>query len=60
MKRFPDKFSDNFDDNKRTVSTLVQGTTIKVRNQIAGYITHALTGAEMETPPDEEPDEEGE
>lgn len=60
MRRFPDKFSDNFDDNKHTVSTLVQGTTIKVRNQIAGYITHALAGTETEPSSDEPSPEEAE
>jgi len=31
------------DENKRAVDTLTQGTTIKVRNQIAGYITRAYS-----------------
>jgi len=26
------------------VGTLIQGATTKVRNQIAGYITHAFAG----------------
>lgn len=42
IKRFPKKFSNNFDENKRAVDTLTQGTTVKVRNQIAGYITRAF------------------
>ncbi|MBC7130728.1 30S ribosomal protein S17e [Candidatus Bathyarchaeota archaeon] len=40
VERFPDKFSNNFDENKRVVSLLVPGATAKVRNQVAGYITH--------------------
>jgi small subunit ribosomal protein S17e len=43
MDRFLDKFSSNFDDNKRMVDVLTRGTTTKVRNQIAGYITHTLS-----------------
>jgi small subunit ribosomal protein S17e len=39
LKRFPDKFSKDFEANKHTVAALVQGTTPKIRNQIAGYIT---------------------
>ena len=39
MERFPDKFTTSFDENKRLVDTLTQGTTTRVRNQIAGYIT---------------------
>jgi small subunit ribosomal protein S17e len=56
MKRFPTKFSSNFDDNKRMVDTLTQGVTTKVRNQIAGYITHSLssTGADSSSEDEEE------
>jgi small subunit ribosomal protein S17e len=43
MARFPAKFSSNFDDNKTAVSALTKGATRKVRNQIAGYITHTLS-----------------
>jgi small subunit ribosomal protein S17e len=39
ITRFPDNFSENFEDNKRTVSALTEGTTTRVRNQVAGYIT---------------------
>lgn len=49
MERFPDKFSNDFDDNKRRVEALTQGTTTKVRNQIAGYITHFLSLTESES-----------
>jgi small subunit ribosomal protein S17e len=52
IRRFPDKFSNNFEKNKHTVDTFTQGTTIKVRNQIAGYITRFYS----ETPP-ESPDD---
>jgi small subunit ribosomal protein S17e len=43
MSRFPDKFSSNFIDNKRVVDALTQGATTKVRNQVAGYITHTIS-----------------
>lgn len=39
IRRFPERFSNNFEDNKHMVTTLTQGATTKVRNQIAGYIT---------------------
>jgi small subunit ribosomal protein S17e len=48
VRRFPDKFSDKFENNKQVVNLLLQGTTLKIRNQIAGYITHSLIAAEME------------
>ena len=43
MERFPDKFSSNFDDNKHAVDDLTEGATTKVRNQVAGYITHIIS-----------------
>lgn len=46
IRRFPNRFSNNFDENKRVVETLVLGATTKVRNQIAGYITHAFAGTQ--------------
>ena len=42
MERFPKEFSNNFDENKHAVDALTHGTTTKVRNQIAGYITRAF------------------
>lgn len=53
IRRFPNKFSNNFDENKRAVDTLVQGATTKVRNQIAGYITHAFAGIQTASPSSE-------
>jgi small subunit ribosomal protein S17e len=43
MSRFPEKFSSNFDDNKHAVDALTEGATTKVRNQVAGYITHTIS-----------------
>jgi small subunit ribosomal protein S17e len=60
IKRFPDKFSTNFDDNKHMVSELTEGPTTRVRNQTAGYITrqYALAQAESSGGDDEEGTEE--
>jgi small subunit ribosomal protein S17e len=53
MARFPDKFNTNFDENKRTVDEVTEGTTTRVRNKVAGYITRtkalAQASSEMET-----------
>jgi small subunit ribosomal protein S17e len=46
LARFPNKFTSNFDENKRLVASLTQGTTTRVRNQIAGYITRKLSLAQ--------------
>ncbi|MEM3769808.1 MAG: 30S ribosomal protein S17e [Candidatus Bathyarchaeia archaeon] len=58
IRRFPNKFSSNFEENKRVVTMLLQGATTRVRNQIAGYITHIYSG--METSASNESQEEGE
>ena len=49
IRRFPSKFSHDFESNKKVVSALTQGTTMKVRNQIAGYITRLFIEEESET-----------
>jgi len=58
IKRFPDKFSQDFENNKHLVATLVQGGTPKVRNQIAGYITRFLASEETEPPSEVEEETE--
>jgi small subunit ribosomal protein S17e len=52
IERYPDKFSKNFEHNKKAVTELTSGTTPRIRNQIAGYITNACApeeGAETST-----------
>jgi small subunit ribosomal protein S17e len=48
VKRFPDKFTRDFENNKHMVNSLVTGGTPKVRNQIAGYITRFLAAEAAE------------
>lgn len=50
VSRFPEKFSSNFDDNKHAVDTLTDGATTKVRNQVAGYITHLISLTQGSSP----------
>jgi ribosomal protein S17E len=59
MTKFPSKFGTNFDDNKRAVDELTKGSTTRVRNQTAGYITRtiALAQANSEAESDLEQDE---
>ena len=49
MERIPSRFSSNFDENKHAVDTLTQGVTTKVRNQVAGYITHNISLIQTES-----------
>lgn len=62
IKRFPEKFSNNFENNKHMVRTLVQGGTPKVLNQIAGYITRfvATEQRQLQEETSEEAELEGE
>jgi len=46
VRRFPGEFSGDFENNKRAVDTLIVGSTVKVRNKIAGYITHVFSGTQ--------------
>ena len=58
MSRYPTKFTTNFDENKRSVDTLTEGTTTRVRNQIAGYITRTLSLAQANSSTDSDMNEE--
>lgn len=46
VKRYPDKFTTDFEDNKKLVESLVNISSIKLRNRIAGYITRLLAVTE--------------
>jgi small subunit ribosomal protein S17e len=50
IRRYHDKFSNNFENNKHAVNSLVTGGTPKVRNQIAGYITRFFASEEEALP----------
>jgi small subunit ribosomal protein S17e len=60
MSRFPTKFTTKFDENKHSVDSLTQGTTTRVRNQIAGYITRTLSLAQAHSSTNSDVEEEGE
>ena len=46
IERFPERFSNNFDENKLAVSALTKGATSRIRNQIAGFITSSCAPEE--------------
>jgi small subunit ribosomal protein S17e len=58
MTRFPAKFTTSFDENKLAVSALTKGSTTRIRNKVAGYITrkNALAAAGQEFEDEEEID----
>ena len=49
IDRFPKRFSEDFENNKQAVSLLTEGVTPKIRNRVAGYITHIISGIQSES-----------
>ena len=43
LEKFPDKFTDDFETNKRVLMELAEVRSVKLRNQLAGYITRLMT-----------------
>jgi ribosomal protein S17E len=58
MARFPSKFNTSFDENKRAVDELTKGSTTRVRNQTAGYITRTLALAKASSAAESDIEEE--
>jgi len=52
VKRYPAKFTTNFEENKKLVRSLVKVSSVKLTNRIAGYITRLV--APTEAPETEE------
>ncbi len=42
LKRYPDLFTGDFNENKKLVSELTNIKSKKVRNRVAGYITRRV------------------
>ena len=42
VQRFPDKFTTNFENNKRLVVEFTNLSSTKLRNRIAGYVTRLV------------------
>jgi len=43
VQRFPDRFTTNFNDNKKLVEEFTNLSSTKLRNRIAGYVTRLVT-----------------
>jgi len=43
LSRFPDRFTADFKANKELVKSLVKTSSPKLRNMIAGYVTHLVS-----------------
>ena len=55
VERFPDKFTTDFENNKKLVVALTNIPSTKMRNRVAGYATRLVTIAQgAEVPESEE------
>ncbi len=43
VERFPDKFTTDFENNKKLVDALTNISSTKLRNRVAGYTTRLVT-----------------
>ena len=43
VNRFPNRFTTDFEENKKAVDALTETSSSRVRNRIAGYITHLVS-----------------
>jgi len=66
LKRYPDKFTTDFENNKKILGSLSKISSVRLRNRIAGYITRlvaitkAAEKAEAEEAAEAEEEEEEE
>jgi small subunit ribosomal protein S17e len=42
VKRYPDKFSTDFESNKKLLGSVSKISSVRLRNRIAGYITRLV------------------
>jgi ribosomal protein S17E len=58
MAQFPTKFNTSFEENKHSVDALTKGTTTRIRNQTAGYITRTIALTQASSAAESELEEE--
>jgi len=46
VKRYPDKFTTDFENNKKLLESLTKISSAKLRNRIAGYVTRLMAIAQ--------------
>ena len=47
VERFPERFTESFEDNKKAVSELADFQGKAIRNRVAGYVTRYRTQQEI-------------
>jgi len=49
LKKYPDKFTADFEKNKKVIASLAKIPTTKLRNNIAGYITRLVSQSQPQS-----------
>jgi len=57
VKRYPNKFTTNFEENKKLVRSLIKVSSAKLTNRIAGYITRLVAPTQAPETEEEEKEE---
>ncbi|MEM1508210.1 MAG: 30S ribosomal protein S17e [Candidatus Bathyarchaeia archaeon] len=50
IRKYPDKFTSNFEENKKILSSMAFIPSTRLRNSIAGYITRLVSIYHTQTP----------
>jgi len=50
LQLYADKFTTNFDNNKKAIRSLTNISSPKLRNRVAGYVTRLVTTQVAQTP----------
>jgi len=51
IRRYPDKFTTNFEENKKFIEPLINVPSKRLRNTIVGYVTRLATLSQSEKTP---------
>jgi len=57
IQLYADKFTTNFDENKKAIQSLTNISSAKLRNRVAGYVTRLLAVQVAQTSQSEEAEE---
>jgi len=49
LKKYPDKFTADFEENKKVIASLAKIPTTKLRNNIAGYVTRLVSQSQPQS-----------
>lgn len=50
IRKYPGKFTSNFEENKKILSSMAFIPSTRLRNSIAGYITRLVSIYQMQSP----------